>query len=101
MRFALLPLLLAACTTTPQPDPCPDCNPQQCPDPSQVVPNATCSYVPLVCKTSCGMKCQCWPDDSGAAVWISTTPCEGGVSDAGADASSDASVDASDAGTAD
>ena len=101
MRLALLPLLLAACTSTPKPDPCPDCNPLQCPDPSQVVPNATCAYAPLVCKTSCGMKCQCWPDDAGTNVWISTTPCEGGVAEGG-DATSDATmIDASDAGDAD
>ena len=86
MRLALL-FLLAGCTSTPQPETCPNCNPQQCPDPSQVVPNATCAYVPLVCKTSCGMKCQCWPDDAGNAVWISTTPCEAGASDAASDAS--------------
>jgi hypothetical protein len=87
MRFAFF-FLLAACTSsTPHPDPCPDCNPAQCPDPSQVVPNATCSVVPLVCPSQCNKKCQCWPDDAGANIWVSTTECEGGATDATADAS--------------
>jgi hypothetical protein len=104
MRFALFPLLLAACTSTPNPDPCSTCNPEKCPDPSQVVPNATCSVVPLVCKTPCGMKCQCWPDDAGNTFWISTTPCEGGVSDAsdgGEAGDAGEGGDAADAGDAD
>ena len=99
MRLALLPLLFAACTSAPpNPDPCPNCNPSKCPDPSQVVPNTTCSVVPLVCPTPCNMKCQCWPDDSGNTVWISTTPCEGGIPDATSDV---ITIDAADAGDAD
>ena len=97
MRFAFF-FLLAACTSTPHPDPCPDCNPAQCPDPSQVIPNATCSVVPLVCPTPCKMKCQCWPDDAGTNVWVSTTECEGGASDVTSDANAS---DASDAGDGD
>ena len=98
MKIFFLFFLLAGCTSTPHPDPCPNCNPPQCPDPSQVVPNATCSVVPLVCPTPCGMRCQCWPDDAGVTLWVSTTECEGGTPDAASDANA---IDASDASDAD
>ncbi len=103
MRFAILLFVVACTPQSTEPDPCPNCNPPKCPDPSQVVANATCSVAPLVCPTPCNMKCQCWPNDAGATVWVSTTECEGGTPDASGDASdaaSDATVDASDASDA-
>ena len=97
MRLAFVLVLVGCTTATPHPDPCPNCNPQHCPDPSQVIPNATCTVVPLVCPTPCGMKCQCWLDDAGDTVWRSTTDCDAG--DAGE--AGDAASDATDAGDAD
>jgi len=93
MRF-LFSFLLAGCSVTSHPPPCETCNPQQCPPPSDVIPSTSCSVSPLVCPATCGMKCQCWPDDAGAAVWVKTTECEGGT-----DATTDA-TDASEAGDA-
>ena len=95
MRAALLFVALVGCTTqTPHPDMCPNCNPQVCPTPFEVVPDASCSVVPLVCENPCGVKCQCWND-----VWtcILGTECPD-AGDAGVDA--DAGVDG-DAGDAD
>ncbi|HEX4514100.1 MAG TPA: hypothetical protein VH054_11205 [Polyangiaceae bacterium] len=87
MRFALV-FVLAACT--PSPPPCASCNPPVCPDPVDVIPDASCNVVPLVCPMTCGLKCQCWND---AWTCILGTDCDAGDAGEVGDAAQDASVD--------